>query len=148
MRTSASATRASPTTRGCDIGRLLPDGFLEEYARLARREPSPALRDFLEAYELLQDVLYHGTRIREDTGKVTGGGDHEGFWFGDDSLLGLKGAVDRRLAQTATHLRSWAKARARQAAGRRTPPPDDRGDLARARVEGHHGPVEQAEREA
>jgi hypothetical protein len=123
------------------VSRLLPDGFLEEYARLARREASPALRDFLEAYELLQEVLYHGTQIRDDTGKVTGGGDHEGYWFGDDSLLGLKGAVDRRLAQAASHLRLWAKARASQAAGRRTPSPDDRGDLARARGEGDHAPV-------
>lgn len=97
---------------------LLPDGFLEEYARLAGRQPSPALRDFIEAYELMQDVLYYGTGIREDAGKVTGGGDHEGFWFGDDSLLELKSEVDARLAKARSELRGWSAARRRQAEDR------------------------------
>lgn len=117
-----------------DIRRLLPEHFLEVYRGAFGADPP---RDFLIAYEILCDTLYHGTGLEPELGSGKRGKRfHEGYWFGAGELLGFKTAVDRRIASLRAEIRHYAKSRKRQAR-RRPLPKGGRGhDLGGPRVVG------------
>lgn len=121
-----------------DLARLLPPGFAQQYWDTFRDFPPG---DFLEAYELLCEVLYDGARISPDPGEEGKRNKrfHVGIFFGEPRLLGFKTAIDHRLAAIRSALRAWTADRARAAAGRPRPAGDGRGDLASARGARHRG---------
>ena len=121
LRSRSSRRRATIDTR------LLPEGFLRAYRDVGGDPPA----DFLEAYELLCEVLYYGTRIREDAGRISGSGAGD-YFFGEPRLLDFKGRVDSHLAAQASQVRRWATARKGQEANRPRPADPGRGDLAGA----------------
>jgi len=128
-----------------DLARLLPAGFAQAYWDAFGDVPPDG---FLEAYELLCEVLYHGSGIQDDTGKITGVGGSD-FFFGEPKLFGFKKAVDHRLAAVRSALRSWTEESARQGARRSRPRAHGRGDLASARGAGdRRAPTGPTEKEA
>jgi hypothetical protein len=127
-----------------DVGRLLPDGFAQAYWDAFGDVPP---EEFLEAYEVACDVLYYGTRIRDEKSQRVTGGDAYQYFFGDPSLLSFKGAIDNRLAAIRAALRTWTEARSGSRAGGSGPAPDRRGDLADGRGAGDHRPQRDDEKE-
>ncbi len=123
--------------------RLFPEGFLEAYRSHLGGDPP---EDFVEAYDLLCDTLYYGTRISENVGKITGGGSR-GFSFGEPGLLGFKWAVDARLAALGAQVRHWAARGPREAPGGPRSQDHGGGDLAQARRAWHRRPEPEAEEE-
>ena len=115
-----------------DLGRLLPPGFAQAYWDAFGERPP---EEVLEAYELLCEVFYHGSRLAPEPGEEGKHGKryHTGFWFKGDRLFGFKKAVDDRLAAVRAALRTWTAERAREAARGPRPRSHRRDDLARAR---------------
>lgn len=115
-----------------DLRRLLPDRFAQTYWDAFGQIPP---RDFLEAYELLCDVLYNGGQPADPREGGGGGGKryHASYHFREPRVFGLKKAIDDRLAAIRKELRTWTETRPREAARRPRPDPDRRDHLAPAR---------------
>ena len=122
-----------------ELGRLLPPGFAQQYWDAFGELPP---EDFLEAYELLCEVLYNGARIAPEPGNERKHGKrfHTGWFFGEVQLLGLKTAIDRRLAATSRAVWRWSAEKSRAASRRPRPEGDGGSDLATARGARHRGP--------
>jgi hypothetical protein len=129
-----------------DLGRLLPPGFSQQYWDTFGELPP---EDFLEAYELLCEVFYYGSRLAPEPGDEGNRGKqyHTGIWFGGDQLWSFKAATDDRLASIRTALRSWSASRARESARRSRSARDGGGNLAAARGARDRGPAAGATQE-
>lgn len=106
-----------------DLARLLPAGFAQQYYDAFGGFPPD---DFLEAYELLCEVLYNGAGIPPDPGDEGKRGKrfHAGYFFGEPNLLGLKTAIDKRLTAIRAAVRWWSASSARARARRSRPEAD------------------------
>lgn len=120
--------------------RVYPEGLLRTYTDAFGCLPP---EEFMEAYELCADVLYFGTGIDDDAGRIRGGTVDKDWFFGEPRLLRTKGAVDQRLTAIRAELRKWAVSRQGAAPRRSRPAADGRGDLAGARAARDPGAVEQ-----
>lgn len=122
-----------------ELARLLPPGFAQTYWDAFGDFPPT---EFLEAYELLCEVLYNGTRLAPEPGDEQPHGKrfHTGWFFGEPKLLGLKTAIDQRLAAIRASVRRWSTESARTQARRPRPEGDGGSDLAAARGARHRGP--------
>lgn len=93
------------------IERMLPETFSEAW----RKAVGPLPEEFVETYELLCEALYWGVRSYESDGRPPGKGGYKvGYWFGDASLLEVKGRADTYLSQTASALHRWTEASRRR----------------------------------
>lgn len=127
-----------------DRGRLYPPGFLQQYWDAFGELPS---EDFLEAYELLVEVFYFGSRLAPEPGEegVHGKRYHTGLWFKGDRLFSFKKGVDDRLAALRAAIRTWTEEGPREGPRRSRPGADRRGHLARARGARDHRTASETE---
>lgn len=124
-----------------DVARLLPEQFLEVYVAAFGGSPP---EEFLEAYELLCDVVYFGTGLKPDAAEQQAARRTVlavSFDLKGARLLPFKGAVDNRLAAIRAELRKWSVARRRSQEGRPRPDADHRGHLDGARGARHSGTI-------
>lgn len=119
-----------------DDERVFPEGFLDAYRSVFWGEPPAA---FLEAYDVLKDILYFGTGLPPEGGGIRGKRFHEGYWFGGAELLGFAGAVDRRVAAVRAEIRRYERAHRREVQRGQAPDRARRRDLGPVGRDGHSG---------
>lgn len=120
-----------------DDERVFPEGFLDAYRSVFWSEPPEA---FLEAYDVLKDILYFGTGLPpEGGGGIRGKRFHEGYWFGAAELLGFAGAVDRRVAALRGEIRRYQRAHRREVQRGQAPSRARRRDLGSVGGDGPGG---------